>query len=139
MAVVALGGMPWWQQPVVQRIDETLTVEARSVKANLPEQTVTYADGVKAIYGVTTVRADRLVIYLASNELEAPVLAVLGTANLVPGMHVPTEEIELNLATRRGVASGNVLLTDPDGTVRAERLEFNWMLGTGIGEKIEAD
>src|SRR5688500_10187244 len=101
-AVVAL----WLQEPVVQTIDGTLTIEAKTFKANLPDQTITYENGVKATYGPTKVVADRLTVYLASSEIDQPVMAALSTIGaVVPAISIPAEELRdgLGLVSKRFV------------------------------------
>jgi hypothetical protein len=63
------------------------------------EQVLTFEGNVEAIYGVTTVKANRLVLYMAETD-------------------------------RRGIAEGKVELIDPEGNVKAERLEFDWRKNT---------
>lgn len=91
-----------------EAIDETLTVQGKRVKATLNPNVVTYEEGVKALYDVTTVEADKLTLYLDPGE-------------------------------RRGVAEGNVLLTDPAGTARADRLVFSWKDKTAVADNLTVE
>lgn len=47
--------------------------------------------------------------------------------------------LHLDPEERHGRADGNVLLTDPDGTIHASALAFNWLLRTGDAENVELD
>src|SRR5688572_3556821 len=68
--------------PTVHKIDEILTVEAKRQHADLKNQILTFSEGVKATYDVNEVKADKLVLFMASTELEAPFLLALALANL---------------------------------------------------------
>ncbi len=53
-----------------------------------------------------------------------------------PQLQFFADEVDLYINTNRVVASGNVVFTNPDGRISAERLEFN--TDTGIGTFVDA-
>ncbi len=72
-------------------------------------------------------------------DLERNVATFTGGVEIQYGpTTVSADRLVLYLAPeeRRGRADGNVLLTDPDGTIQASWLGFNWLLRTGDAEDV---
>lgn len=89
---------------------------------------VIFTGGVRAVYGVTTLLADTLVVRVA------PEGASLPNAPAVPPVTVDVEGRSYTLGTEEGYAEGNVRIIDPDGTVNADRFSFSWREGARRGE-----
>ena len=133
LALAGQGGAP--------QADPGITVTAANTRANRLDATVTYSGDVTVTYDVTRIRADKVTLYLASTELELPILTAFWAAGATSGMYMPSfdQREAFGLSTRRGIAEGNVVLTDPIGTIRASRIEFNLTLKTGHADQVLAE
>lgn len=133
-----ISALTW--QPSQTTIDDSVEIKSDHISGDRRQGIVIYSGNVVVTRDVTSVRADRVTIYFESSDLEGPVLFGLELASHLSPLPFPSlEDPEaLGLGTRKGVAEGNVLLTDPDGTVKASRLEFNWDLKTGSATDVEA-
>ncbi|MFY9233847.1 MAG: LptA/OstA family protein [Fimbriimonadaceae bacterium] len=140
VAILAVGALlALAQQPLS---DETFSVSSDRISGNRRDGVVIYAGNVLVTYGVTRIRADKVTVFFESGELRDPILAAFWTASqLIPAARFPSFEGggDFALATRRGIAEGNVALTDPDGTMKADLLEFNWDLKIGRATNVDAD
>lgn len=96
-------GMLLQEGPQIVRVDEKLTVTAKHV--NYKRELLTFDDGVVAVYGVTTVYGDHLQVIAARSDS--------------------------GVVVRKAIAKGHVRLVDPEGEVRAEEVEFDWIEETG--------
>lgn len=52
---------------------------------------------------------------------------------------IQCDRLEVTPNTKQGKADGNVRLSDPEGTLEARNLEFNWEARTGIAEGVSAN
>lgn len=109
--------MPFvWTLPPIPRspqgvqgeyVVDRLTIRAGHQVMSREDLRLEFDQGVVAKYGVTTVQSDKLVVYMAGSAIASG-------------------------RFRRAIATGHVALIDPDGTIQAERLEFDWETGRGL-------
>ncbi len=91
-------------------LTESLRVTAKSYTLKRIDLVAEFAGKVEAVFGVTKLNGDQITFYLPTDSSRSFI--------------------------RRAIAKGNVTLVDPDGTISAQRLEFDWE--TGIGTASEA-
>lgn len=103
-------GILFQEGPQTVQVDEKLTVSARHV--NYRKAEMTFDEGVVAKYGVTTVFGDHL--------------------------EVSAIRSDHGITIRKAIARGNVRMVDPEGEVRADTIQFDWIeeTGTASGAKI---
>jgi hypothetical protein len=98
----------------------TLVVAFHDQSVDMRTGEVVYSGGVSLSYGLTTVTADRVVLWTDPTKLG---LATGGGSSIV--------------YRSEGIAEGNVRVDDPDGQLTATRLEFNWVSHAGHATNVE--
>lgn len=101
---------------------------------SLAAQSVAQQPTTEKIDEVLTVTWHKKTIYAREQKIvfSGGVVANYGPTTL----HAQTLTISQNPKDKRGSAEGDILLDDPDGTIEAQFLEFNWGDRTGTGRDI---
>ncbi len=115
-------------QATVQPEDLEFEVKAKTVNRNIATETTTFSDGVVAIYGPTTIHADRLVVSLKKGSEHA---VATGHVRLDdPDGQISADILDLNLdGGRHGVAT-NVMATIAGAKLTAKRADITPKLWT---------
>lgn len=98
------------QEVQIVKLTESLRITAKSHTFKRIDSVAEFTGDVEAVFGVTKLNGDQITFYLPAGSSKS--------------------------FLRKAIAKGNVTLIDPDGTISAQRLEFDWE--TGIGTASEA-
>lgn len=108
--------------------DPVFEVRALSVSENVAEQTTTFANGVVAVYGVTTIHSDRLVVVRLLGSEHATATGHVKLDD--PDGQVTADSLDLNLkGVRRGSAT-NVFATIAGARITAAKADLTPTLWT---------